>query len=1253
MRKTIIQLSIIVSILSFYHSVHAQSLLINEVMHSNIDGIMDDLNEFPDSWVEIYNNTDDSISADGLKIGTSEDPLSAYTICDRVQIKPHDYYIIYCDKKAINKHTHFRIDCNDDTHLYLFDKTNELIDEQLIPAMLAPNITYGKSMGQSTEWGYLLKSTPGSSNDSIISDILLENPIFSHEGGLYTQPFTLTLSNALNPNESTIHFTTNGSEPTIDSPIFPDSIIIDKTTIIRAKVFSSDYHSPLSTTHSYIFTDREITLPYISIVTDSLYLYDDEIGIYAEGTYGISHPEAESQLPDDFGRYNYTFNWRRPSNVEYYDTPNKQGTVVNQMCELRIGGNTSRQYPIKSLVLYANQRFGKKRFSYSFWNAKKDISKFKSLYLRNAGGDFLPLCYIRDAYAQLSVGSHVDLDWSAYQPTIIYINGTYKGIINLREYSKEDIVWSNHNKLENIDFIQNWQYPEVGDLNDFNYFLRVVNNESTTFNDLFNLMDINEFLNYYVLNTFFSNKDFPANNNLAWKEKSASGKWRWIAKDMDQSIGMSVFNTQLNEYDYPSLNYNTRTGDFEETGNNIEIYCSIFNKILSFNQSRNQFIDKASIYTGTFLSASANTHRLDSLLSNIDNEMNYFTPLYNFFPNDWRYWCNDMKEWLQKRNDFFYHHLQDFFSLGDTTSLVIESHKSKQLYFNDIKVENNRFNGKYYEKRHLYLSHEPNLFSYDADTFTASIDTVPTFSYWVVRYQLNDSIVHNTFHTNNLLYHIPQDAQNVHISDTLFVTWDTLPTITHVIDKPLCSISVNELISSPWAHDQLGNHYKGFLIDTLLSIGTNTIDWNVVSIIGDTLHYPQTIVLIDSFAPEIDCQQLTTIELSITTNQCVIDNAEVSFPIPTATDNCDIIIDGTLSAPNEYYLGNNTIYWTFTDSAGNTTQCSQNIMVVDRFAPYYDCQKLPDLSFDLNTINCSIDSSEIQLTSPIATDNCETAIVGTLSAPKEYLVGNNMIYWTFTDSAGNTSQCPQNIIVLDKVAPVVNCDYIVPLTYNIFTSDCGINSQLLNIQTPYAIDNCGSIVEGYADIPDSFEIGDHTIDWHFTDIYGNESLCTQSITIADYYAPVVQPEAENILYITLPLNANDIASDEVKLPTLFATDNCNELIEGNVTLPTNFSIGDNILLWTFSDDYGNISYFPQNVYAIKQFELMIYPNPVDETLYISGVEPDEEIILYNMFGQRIYQTKSIGNPATIDMSQFTDNLYFILFRNQYYKIIKK
>lgn len=43
-------------------------LSINEIMQSNVDCIMDDLNEFPDSWVELYN------------LGTTSDNLSNYSI---------------------------------------------------------------------------------------------------------------------------------------------------------------------------------------------------------------------------------------------------------------------------------------------------------------------------------------------------------------------------------------------------------------------------------------------------------------------------------------------------------------------------------------------------------------------------------------------------------------------------------------------------------------------------------------------------------------------------------------------------------------------------------------------------------------------------------------------------------------------------------------------------------------------------------------------------------------------------------------------------------------------------------------------------------------------------------------------------------------------------------------------------------------------------------------------------------------------
>ena len=57
MKKLLLLISIMIC-----GTMSAQTLLINEVMQSNVDGVMDDLNDYPDSWVELYNPTDVAIN---------------------------------------------------------------------------------------------------------------------------------------------------------------------------------------------------------------------------------------------------------------------------------------------------------------------------------------------------------------------------------------------------------------------------------------------------------------------------------------------------------------------------------------------------------------------------------------------------------------------------------------------------------------------------------------------------------------------------------------------------------------------------------------------------------------------------------------------------------------------------------------------------------------------------------------------------------------------------------------------------------------------------------------------------------------------------------------------------------------------------------------------------------------------------------------------------------------------------------------
>lgn len=59
-------------------------------MQSNIDCCMDDQNDFPDSWVELYNPTDAAISLADYKIGTKIDkdkkPVNAWRLPNNVSV---------------------------------------------------------------------------------------------------------------------------------------------------------------------------------------------------------------------------------------------------------------------------------------------------------------------------------------------------------------------------------------------------------------------------------------------------------------------------------------------------------------------------------------------------------------------------------------------------------------------------------------------------------------------------------------------------------------------------------------------------------------------------------------------------------------------------------------------------------------------------------------------------------------------------------------------------------------------------------------------------------------------------------------------------------------------------------------------------------------------------------------------------------------------------------------------------------------
>lgn len=94
-------------------------LSITELMQSNVTGIIDDLNDFPDSWVELYNSSSEPVNLSDYALGLKKKFDSAYPLPDRI-LQPGEYLVVFCDKAETGIHTSFRLESNKAGSVFLF-----------------------------------------------------------------------------------------------------------------------------------------------------------------------------------------------------------------------------------------------------------------------------------------------------------------------------------------------------------------------------------------------------------------------------------------------------------------------------------------------------------------------------------------------------------------------------------------------------------------------------------------------------------------------------------------------------------------------------------------------------------------------------------------------------------------------------------------------------------------------------------------------------------------------------------------------------------------------------------------------------------------------------------------------------------------------------------------------------------------------------------------------------------------------------
>ena len=683
----------------FFSTSLSAKVWINEFVQSNIDFVRDDLQEFPDSWIELYNDSDQEVNIMNFTISIEAKYQNGWKIHVDTVIPPKSHLLIYADKASKGLHTNFHLDSSNGGAIYLFDASNRQIDAVVnIPKQPAPNIARGRISDGNSSWAYFITATPGSANTGKTSNTILPLPVFSKSGGIFKDTVILKLSlPAGTPKAialSDIHYTLDNSEPTIDSPSYSEGLVISETTVVRANLIHPDYLSNRSKVHSYIFMETYPPLPVISISTDSTYLWDEEFGIYCDGNgkYGIIGNRSDYPV-------NWNNDWRRPINLEYFPIGNKT-SVINQLCEFRISGGWSRVNPQKTFVIYGNKRFGIKRFEYDLFKEKPN-QEIKSFMLRNSGNDFWDT-HFRDAAVQLFMGGKVDIDYQAYQPAIFYLNGNYWGIQNLRERSEEDFILANY-ATEDIDVIGDWWGElKAGDKIAWDQLMKELRKPyaQRNYQWIMDQIDIDEFINYMILEIYVSNIDFPGNNVSMWRPHTPDGKWRFILKDIDMSSGRGISKVKHNA--------------FEHNTENDDDCRKLFNSLLLQDSFRKKFYRRFAIYMGDILHFNSTSQIVDSIQNLLEpamqDHLTRWIPEMNWQDMDtWRNNVSILRDWCEGRNVEVYKQIMDFFFLGSLMELEFEQPNDSDIppvFVNGIRIRDSGLTASYFQNETLELHFE-------------------------------------------------------------------------------------------------------------------------------------------------------------------------------------------------------------------------------------------------------------------------------------------------------------------------------------------------------------------------------------------------------------------------------------------------------------------------------------------------------------------------------------------------------------------
>jgi hypothetical protein len=182
-------------------------------------------------------------------------------------------------------------------------------------------------------------------------------------------------------------------------------------------------------------------------------------------------------------------------------------------------------------------------------------------------------------------------------------------------------------------------------------------------------------------------------------------------------------------------------------------------------------------------------------------------------------------------------------------------------------------------------------------------------------------------------------------------------------------------------------------------VGTNYVVWTATDVNDNVSTCTQTVIVIDNQAPVISCPDtIVRIPVGMT---CACD---VTLVNPLVSDACGLA-SVTNNAVSCYAVGTNLVAWTATDVHGNSSSCTQQVIVtqVDVNAGFFSIVNIRAIGDDINLTWQTFGNSTniIQLALPTADGSYANAFtnIGTMFVP-----GGGLVTTNWMDYGGATNR---------------------------------------------------------------------------------------------------------------------------------------------------------------------------------------------------------------------------------------------------------